>query len=77
MENTGSPARQVLNSYARSIVYDPTVIIISDDISEVVTNCSRVIVMKEGRIVEAGDARSIIDTPREAYTKELVRAILG
>jgi len=30
MENTGSPARQVLNSYARSIVYDPTVTIISD-----------------------------------------------
>ena len=39
--------------------------------------CDRIIVMKEGRIVEPGDARSIIDTPREAYTKELVRAILG
>ena len=39
--------------------------------------CDRIIVMKEGRVVEAGDVRSIIDTPREAYTKELVRALLG
>ena len=36
------------------ILHGPTglaVIIISDDLSEVVVNCSRVIVMKEGRIV--------------------------
>ena len=37
------------------------VIIISDDISEVVTNCSRVIVMKEGMIVGEMQSEEITD----------------
>ena len=36
--------------------------------------CDRICVMKDGKIVESGDARSIVDDPKEAYTRKLVNA---
>lgn len=38
--------------------------------------CHRVLVMKEGRIVEEGTPDEIILHPRHAYTRELVEAVL-
>lgn len=47
-------AKHDLHHYLRRIVRDGkiAVIIISDDIGEVVTNCNRILVMKKGHIVE-------------------------
>ena len=33
-----------------------------------------VVVMKDGRIVESGTVREVLDAPREAYTRTLVAA---
>jgi ABC-type microcin C transport system duplicated ATPase subunit YejF len=36
----------------------------------------RILVMKEGRVVESGPADEILRAPREPYTRELVAAAL-
>ena len=38
--------------------------------------CHRVVVMCAGKVVEAGDTDQIMDSPREDYTRRLVRAAL-
>lgn len=35
----------------------------------------RVLVMKDGRVVEEGDVAEIFTTPQDAYTRELLAAI--
>lgn len=39
--------------------------------------CDRIAVMKEGRIIETGDAHRIINDPKENYTKKLVSVLTG
>jgi peptide/nickel transport system ATP-binding protein len=49
---------------------------ISHDLKVVRALCHRVVVMCAGKVVEAGDTDQIMDSPREDYTKRLVRAAL-
>ncbi len=51
------------------------ILFISHDLSLVKTLCHRVIVMKDGRIVEEGDTQKVFYHPEQAYTKELIDAI--
>ena len=51
-----------------------TYIFISHDIDVVYQLCDRIMVMKDGRVVEIGDTREIFDNPREAYTRQLIEA---
>ncbi|MCM1113581.1 MAG: ABC transporter ATP-binding protein [Muribaculum sp.] len=37
--------------------------------------CSRIAVMKDGRVVETGTAEEIFDHPAESYTKRLIQAV--
>ncbi|MCR5179102.1 MAG: ABC transporter ATP-binding protein [Lachnospiraceae bacterium] len=51
------------------------ILFISHDLSLVKTLCHRVIVMKDGRIVEEGETEEVFYNPREDYTKQLIGAI--
>ena len=51
------------------------VILITHDMGVVAEMASRVVVMRHGRVVEAGTTEAIFERPREAYTKELLAAV--
>lgn len=55
--------------------YGSKVLIISHDLNIIRELCSSVFVMKEGKIVECGDAEKIFSTPENEYTAQLIEAI--
>ncbi len=52
-----------------------TVILISHNLGIVRHVCDRVVVMKDGRIVEQGQTEHVLAQPREAYTRTLISAV--
>lgn len=50
------------------------VIFISHDLGILRELCDRVMIMKDGRIVESGSAARIFETPEKEYTKQLMQA---
>ena len=52
-----------------------TVAFISHDLSVIRRLCQHVIVMREGRIVEASATDALFDSPKDAYTRDLISAI--
>ena len=57
--------------------YDMGILFISHNLRVVNELCSRVLVMKDGVILEEGITREIFENPRTEYTKELIAAIPG
>ncbi|WP_280553627.1 ABC transporter ATP-binding protein [Halomonas sp. 25-S5] len=51
------------------------VMFITHDFGVVAEIATRVCVMREGRIVELGEAREVLEHPRHAYTRALIEAI--
>lgn len=51
------------------------ILFISHDLSLVEKLCQRVIVMKDGKIVESGDVKTIFENPKDEYTEKLIDAI--
>ena len=49
-----------------------TILFISHDLSAVRGFCDRVMVMKDGKILEMGDKEEVFNNPRDAYTRELL-----
>jgi len=52
-----------------------TMAFVSHDLSVVRRLCSQVLVLQHGEIVEQGDTNIIFDTPKAAYTQDLLSAI--
>ena len=50
-------------------------VMVSHDMSVVAALCDEVMVLKDGRIVEQGPTRALLDDPQEAYTQELIGSI--
>ncbi|WP_285244178.1 dipeptide/oligopeptide/nickel ABC transporter permease/ATP-binding protein [Pseudarthrobacter sp. fls2-241-R2A-127] len=55
---------------------DLAIILVTHNFGVVADICERIAVMKDGRIVETGEAVDVFDNPASAYTKSLLAAIL-
>jgi peptide/nickel transport system ATP-binding protein len=56
--------------------YGMSLLLITHDLAVVAETSDRVVVLFQGRVVEAGPAREIFQRPQHAYTKRLVASIL-
>jgi peptide/nickel transport system ATP-binding protein len=54
-----------------------SLLFISHDLAVVREICDRVLVMKDGSIVEQGTISEVFGEPKEAYTRQLVKAVGG
>jgi peptide/nickel transport system ATP-binding protein len=54
-----------------------TMIFVTHDLRVASEMCDRIVVMREGRVIETGDAARICGTPLNAYTRTLIDAIPG
>jgi len=50
-------------------------IIVTRDLGIVAHYCQKIIVMKDGKVVEAGATRAIFENPKHAYTKHLLYSV--
>ncbi|GAA5077805.1 ABC transporter ATP-binding protein [Roseibacterium beibuensis] len=57
--------------------HDLAYLFISHDLKVVRALSHKVIVMKQGDVVEAGDAEALFSNPQTAYTRDLMRAAFG
>ena len=57
--------------------YGLAYLFISHDLRVVRALSHRVLVLKEGRVVESGAGEQVFDNPREDYTKALLAAALN
>jgi len=55
--------------------FGTSIILITHDLGVVAGMCDRVVVMKDGEIVETGTTEEIFDNPKHAYTKKLLNAL--
>lgn len=51
------------------------ILLITHDMGVVAGNCSRVLVMREGRLRESGSADDVFYRPRDSYTRQLLAAV--
>ncbi|MDX2113848.1 MAG: dipeptide ABC transporter ATP-binding protein [Alphaproteobacteria bacterium] len=54
--------------------YGLSYVFISHDLRVIRAIAHRIVVMQKGKIVETGDTRRVLETPREDYTKTLIEA---
>ncbi|TDV56070.1 dipeptide ABC transporter ATP-binding protein [Actinophytocola oryzae] len=57
--------------------FDTAILLITHDMGVVADIADRVVVMRDGRVVEQGDVTTIFTAPREDYTKQLLGAVVS
>jgi len=57
--------------------FDLTMLFISHDLGVVRYLADRILVMKDGKLVESGSVHQVFSSPQEAYTQALLNAIPG
>jgi peptide/nickel transport system ATP-binding protein len=55
--------------------YGTALLLISHDLPMVARYCSRILVMRQGEIVEAGATEAILAAPQHSYTRDLLKAM--
>ena len=50
------------------------ILFVTHEMASAASVCDEIVVIKGGRVVEAGRAQDILRTPKEPYTKELIEA---
>jgi len=53
-----------------------SMLLISHDLALVQGICDRILVMKNGVIVEEGDAKEVLESPTAEYTKQLIQSVI-
>lgn len=66
---------ELLQYYSET--YGTAILFISHDLSLVARLCDRVLVLKNGHVVERGTKEEIFERPQKSYTKQLVAAARG
>lgn len=56
--------------------YHTSVLFISHNLNLQKTLCDRILIMKDGKVVEQGSAKEIFEHPQEEYTKNLMDAVV-
>lgn len=57
--------------------FNLTRFMITHDISTVASTCNKIIVMKDGKIIEMGDVNQVLLEPKEEYTKKLIDSYIN
>ena len=67
--------KRILNLFRKFKKEGKSVILVTHDFGVVAEVGDRVIVLREGRVIEEGDVFEIFDRPKESYTRSLLEAI--
>lgn len=70
-----SVQKRILNLFRKVRSEGKSVILVTHDFGVVAEVGDRVVVLKNGRIVESGDVYTIFDRPNDSYTRMLLEAI--
>ena len=54
-----------------------SMLFISHDLALVQGLCDKILVMKDGVIVESGEAKEVLTSPEEEYTRQLLNSIIA
>ena len=57
-------------------VFNFTLVMVTHDLPVVSYMCDELIVMKNGKIVEAGKTDSVVGSPSQEYTKKLIDSVI-
>jgi peptide/nickel transport system ATP-binding protein len=67
--------KQILDMISRLVAERGiSMLMISHDLSVLATACSRIAIMRDGELVEVGDAYTVCTNPTQAYTRQLADA---
>jgi ABC-type microcin C transport system duplicated ATPase subunit YejF len=59
----------------KRLAAEMTLVFVSHDLGVVAALCDEIVILQQGRIVEAGDTRTVLARPQHPYTKTLLASV--